>query len=360
MTNRTETRPLGIITAAAGMLMLILVVWVLYVAQNVLIPIAFAVVVAFVLWTVVDWMGRVPGLMHTPLFLRHSVVLGLFVWAIVLLIGTLRSNGEVLVQRLPQYTANILGLVRRLDEAYRIDEFIPGGLSSVVAANIDVTGVARQALGAMGSLGGLIVLILLYTAFLMIEYTGFVKKLHLAFPTGKKAEQLIAMSSDINSRIGGFLAVKTLINIVLGSLSYVALRWLGVELAGFWAIFIGVLNYTPYLGSVAGVIAPTLMVLAQTGEIKATLIAMAVLSALQFIIGSLIEPQVMGRRINLSPMMVLVALASWYALWGLPGAVLAVPMTVIILAVLGAVSFTRPLAVLLSNDGKIGDPRNKA
>jgi AI-2 transport protein TqsA len=359
VTNRPENRPLATIAAAAAMLMIVLVVWVLYIAQGVLIPIAFAVVVAFVLWTVVDWMGRVPGLRQTPLFLRHIFVLALFVWAIVLLIGTLRSNGEILVQRLPQYTTNILGLVQRLDEAYRIGDFIPGGLTSVVAANFDIQGVARQALGAMGSLGGLIVLILLYTSFLMIEYTGFVKKLHLAFPSGKKAEHLIALSTDINSRIGGFLAVKTLINIILGTLSYIALVLMGVELAGFWAIYIGVLNYTPYLGSVAGVIAPTLMVLAQTGEIKATLIAMAVLAALQFIIGSLIEPQVMGRRINLSPMMVLVALASWYSLWGLPGAVLAVPMTVIILAVMGAISFTRPYAVLLSNDGRIGDPRPK-
>jgi predicted PurR-regulated permease PerM len=56
-------------------------------------------------------------------------------------------------------------------------------------------------------------------------------------------------------------------------------------------------------------------------------------------------------------MMVLVSLASWYSLWGLPGAVLAVPMTVIILAVLGAIPFTRPAAILLSNDGRIGEGR---
>lgn len=359
MTGRRDP-PLAVISAAAALFLIIMVVWVLYVAQNVLIPIAFAVVVAFVLWTVVEWMGRVPGLRAMPLYLRHVIVLLLFMWAIFLLIGTIRSNGEVLVQRLPQYAANILGLVQRLDESWRIAEIIPGGLSSVVAANIDVQGVARQTLAAMGSLGGLIVLVLLYTAFLLIEYSGFVKKLHLAFPNGNRAAELLALSSEINGRIGGFLAVKTLINIVLGGLSYIALVWMGVELAGFWAIFIGLANYTPYLGSVAGVIAPTLMVLAQTGELRATLLAMAVLGALQFIIGSLIEPTVMGRRINLSPMMVLVALASWFALWGLPGAVLAVPMTVIILAVMGAVPFTRPFAVLLSNDGRIGEPRDKA
>lgn len=224
-----------------------------------------------------------------------------------------------------------------------------------MTANLDLQGVARQALGSLGSLGGLIVVVLLYTAFLMIEYGGFVKKLHLAWPQGDKATRIIALSSEINSRIGGFLAVKTVINIVLGMLSYFALVAMGVELAGFWAIYIGVLNYTPYIGSAAGVIAPTLMALAQTGNIQHALITGALLAALQFVIGSLIEPHVMGRRINLSPMMVLVSLASWYALWGLPGAVLAVPMTVIILAVLGAIPFTRPAAILLSNDGRIGD-----
>ncbi|GHC17181.1 MULTISPECIES: AI-2E family transporter [Gemmobacter] len=357
MTKRIETRPLAVITAFAAVGLFALVVWMLYIAQGVLVPLAFATVVAFVLWTVVDWMSRVPGLRRLPLILRHGAVLALFVVAIFLLVATLRSNGEVLVQRLPAYSSNILGLVAELDARFEIDKHIPGGLSKIVTSNVDLQGVARQSLGALGSLGGLIVLILLYTSFLMLEYTGFVKKLHMAYPQGDRAAQLIALSTDINSRIGGFLAVKTVINIILGALSYFGLKIMGIELAGFWAIYIGVLNYTPYLGSAAGVVAPSLMALAQTGDLKHAFLTMAILSALQFIIGSLIEPHVMGRRINLSPMMVLVSLASWYSLWGLPGAVLAVPMTVIILAVLGAIPFTRPAAILLSNDGRIGEGR---
>lgn len=355
MTRRLETRPLAIVTAFSAAGLIALSVLALYIAQAVLIPIAFALVVAFVLWAVVGWMGRVPGLRALPGFVHHAVVLGLFVIAIVLTANTLRSNGEILVQRIPQYSQNIIQLVADLDARFRMDQVIPGGLARVMTANLDLQGVARQALGTLGSLGGLIVVVLLYTAFLMIEYGGFVKKLHLAWPQGDKATRIIALSSEINSRIGGFLAVKTVINIVLGMLSYFALVAMGVELAGFWAIYIGVLNYTPYIGSAAGVIAPTLMALAQTGNIQHALITGALLAALQFVIGSLIEPHVMGRRINLSPMMVLVSLASWYALWGLPGAVLAVPMTVIILAVLGAIPFTRPAAILLSNDGRIGD-----
>ncbi|MEH7826936.1 AI-2E family transporter [Gemmobacter denitrificans] len=355
MSRRIETRPLAIVAAFSAAGLIALSVLALYIAQAILIPIAFAMVVTFVLWAVVDWMSRVPGLNLLPRVVHHAVVLGLFVVAIILTINTLRSNGEVLVQRIPQYSQNIIGLVAELDARFQIDQLIPGGLAQILGANFDLQGIARQFLATLGSLGGLLVLILLYTSFLMIEYGGFVRKLHMAFPNGEQAERIIAITSDINSRIGGFLAVKTVINIVLGVLSYFGLAAMGVELAGFWAIYIGVLNYTPYIGSAAGVVAPTLMALAQTGDIQHTVITGAILSALQFIIGSLIEPHVMGRRINLSPMMVLVSLASWYALWGLPGAVLAVPMTVIILAVLGAIPLTRPAAILLSNDGRIGE-----
>lgn len=349
MTRTPRTRPTAIITAFAAVGLFGTVVWLLYHGQVVLVPLCFAVVVAFVLWTVVDWMGRVPVLRQTPLLLRHAIVLAGFVVAMTMLMVTLRANTEVLVQRLPSYQANVIGLIGRLDERLELG----GMLSEFLAGEINLQAVARQGLATAGNLGGLIVLVLLYTTFLLVEYSGFVKKLHLAFPQNDRAEQMIALSADVNRRIGGFLAVKTLVNLMLGSVSYLALVVLGVELAGFWAIFIGVLNYTPYLGSFAGVMFPSLMVLAQSGDLQFTAITVVVLSVLQFVIGAVIEPRIIGRRINLSPLMVLVSLASWYALWGIAGAVLAVPMTVIILAVLGAIPFTRPLAILLSNDGRI-------
>lgn len=128
MTRRLETHPLAIVTAFSAAGLIALSVLALYIAQAVLIPIAFALVVAFVLWAVVGWMGRVPGLRALPGFVHHAVVLGLFVIAIVLTANTLRSNGEILVQRIPQYSQNIIQLVADLDARFRMDQVIPAGL----------------------------------------------------------------------------------------------------------------------------------------------------------------------------------------------------------------------------------------
>lgn len=338
--------------AVAGIVMIIGIG--LYVARGVLVPLAFGLVAAFVLRALADWLGQIPGGRHVPGFWRHMLVLSLFVVAIFAAFSTLRSNGELLALRLPQYTQNIQNVMTRLDARFGIDEIVPGGLSQLMADNLHFQRMARQTLGAAGSLGGTLTLVLLYAGFLMLEYDGYARKLRIALPDGR-AEALIGLFGEINARIGSFLAIKTLINLLLAIVSYIALRLMGVELAGFWAIVIGMLNYTPYLGTAVGIVAPTLMTLAQTGDAGFTLLACAILSVIQFVVSSLIEPQVMARHINLSPVVVLLALAGWYALWGLAGAVLAVPLTVIILAVLAANPFTRPVAVLMSNDGRIGE-----
>lgn len=339
--------------AAAGLVAL--TVLALHLARDILIPLAFALVVAFILWALVDWMGRVPGLRRLPVLLRHVTVLILFGLVLVLAVSTLRSTVEQLRHELPQYAANLRALLAALDQRFGLEAHLPGGLSRMVSADPDLEGLARAALADVGSFGGLLVLTALYTTFLLLEYGGLVKKLHMAFPEGDRALRLAALGAEINRRIGGFLAVKTLINLTLGLASWLGLRLMGVEFAGFWAILIGVLGYTPYLGSVAGVGAPALMALAQTGDLRHAALVGIMLGALQFILGSLIEPHVMGRRINLSPLMVLISLAGWFALWGLPGAVLAVPMTVSLLAALGTWPATRPVAILLSHDGRIGE-----
>jgi predicted PurR-regulated permease PerM len=341
------------LTAFATLGIVVLVVLILYHGQFVLVPMAFAVVAAFVIWTAVTWLGTLPVIGRTPLWLRHMVLLGLFIFALTSLLVQVRVNAEVLVGRLPTYQANIIALLERLDAQFGLNQDGGGGLATLMPAQMNLQSLARTVAGTLGNLGGLILIIFFYTAFLLVEYTGFVKKLHLAFDGRADVDRALAVAREVNGRIGGFLAIKTVINIILGVASYVALLWMEVDLAGFWAIVIGVLNYVPYLGSAAGVTFPVLMTLAQTGSIREAVVATVVLSAIQIIVGLVLEPRMIGARINLSPLVVLVSLASWYALWGVPGAVLAMPMTVIILTIMGGFVTTRPVAVLLSNSGKV-------
>ena len=330
-----------------------LLVWILYNGRDVLMPLAFAVVVACVLWTAVDWMGRLPLIGATPVWLRHVAVLAVAAFALTAMFLQLRTNIDVLARAVPAYQANVIGMVERLDMRFELNELWPGGLSRVLSEQMDLQGFIRGTLFTLTNIGGLVALIFLYTAFLLVEYTGIVAKMRIAFDDQDGVERLLTLGHQVNERIGGYLAIKTLINILLGSASYIALLWLGVDLAGFWAIVIGLLNYVPYLGSAAGVLLPSLMALAQTGNLGQTALVVVVLSALQFIIGAVIEPRVIGQRMNLSPLVVLLSLACWYAIWGLPGAALAIPMTVILVSLLGAFDFTRPFAVMLSNTGRV-------
>jgi predicted PurR-regulated permease PerM len=130
----------------------------------------------------------------------------------------------------------------------------------------------------------------------------------------------------------------------------------GVEFAVFWAIVIAVVNYIPYVGSAIGTAFPVALALVQFSDINAVLLLLAALIAAQVVVGNVIEPQVMGGSMNLSPYVILIALTAWTSLWGVAGAIFSVPITAIMVIVFSEFTRTRPLAVLLSRDGRIDDP----
>jgi AI-2 transport protein TqsA len=91
----------------------------------------------------------------------------------------------------------------------------------------------------------------------------------------------------------------------------------------------------------------------QFEELGTILAMLAALSAVQFVIGNFLDPWVMGSSLNLSPFAILISLAVWSELWGVPGAFLAVPITAIMTIVFSEFSGTRPIAVLLSKNGRL-------
>jgi len=86
------------------------------------------------------------------------------------------------------------------------------------------------------------------------------------------------------------------------------------------------------------------------GQIFAVLLPLVIA---QFVIGNIIDPLAMGNSLNLSPFAILASLAVWTALWGIPGAFLAVPITAILAIVLSEFPGARPISVLLSRNGKV-------
>jgi AI-2 transport protein TqsA len=153
----------------------------------------------------------------------------------------------------------------------------------------------------------------------------------------------------MNRKIGEYLTVKTLINLILGGLSLAVLWVMGVDFALFWAIAIAFMNYIPYVGSYIGVALPAIFSLAQFGQLSTSLILTGLLIVAQMVVGNVVEPRVIGRQLNLSPFVVIVSLLFWTSLWGVPGAILAIPMTSVLVIALSSFPQTRFMAVLMAN-----------
>lgn len=92
-----------------------------------------------------------------------------------------------------------------------------------------------------------------------------------------------------------------MINAILGVLSWAVMWWFGVDFAVFWALLIALLNYIPYVGSFLGVVFPVLLSLAQFGALQTTIWLTLWLTTVQFYVGNILEPKLIGKQVNLSP-----------------------------------------------------------
>jgi AI-2 transport protein TqsA len=208
-------------------------------------------------------------------------------------------------------------------------------------------------LSSTGSILLTFVVALMYAVFLLAERRVFEAKLANLSDDPRQVARIRAVIGTINQRIGSYLALKTLLSVLLAVISYVVMRLYGLEFAALWAVLIALLNFVPYVGSVLGVVLPVLMAVVQFADPGMVLQLLLVLSAVQFGIGNFLDPYVMANSLNLSPFAILVSLALWSELWGIPGAFLAVPITAIVTIVLSEFQGTRPLAVLLSRQGQV-------
>jgi predicted PurR-regulated permease PerM len=149
------------------------------------------------------------------------------------------------------------------------------------------------------------------------------------------------------------LWIKTLMSVATASLSWCVLAAVGCSNASFWALIIFMLNYIPFVGSLLGVLFPALLILVQFGSFGPFVTVLVGLAVIQFSLGNVLEPRLMGSSLNLSPVAIVVSLATWGGLWGVAGMFLCVPIMVSVMIVFAHFAPTRPLAILLSATGRL-------
>lgn len=328
--------------------------WLLWIGKPILLPVFAAVISVYILSTAAASMQALPILGRLPAWARRGLILILFAIVVVLLFILVINNLVQVVAILPQYESNLEQLITDNASILGIENQPTWeNLRRATLDQIDLRAWMTPALLSLRGFGVTLFLVVLYSSFFIAERGVMARKVMIAMGDEDVGERTIQLLSRINERIGQYLFVKTVVNIILGALSFIILLFFGIEFALFWAVLIAFLNYIPYIGSMIGVIFPVLLSLAQFGTLSMAGAVMVALTIAQIFVAFFLEPRMMGRAFNLSPFVVLLALAFWSSLWGLPGALLAVPLTVSLILVFAELKATRPIAVLLSASGKL-------
>ena len=327
-------------TALAQIVLIVLgIVAALYFARPVLLPIFLACVAAMTLKPLIRW----SSCCHIPPAFSAAIVLLLLVAGVVIGFSQFGRPAMAWVNDAPQHMTELRQRIQKL--------LPPGARFSAAAAAVNNLGATEaekkedqknaptvQVKDNHSSaslinwtelfLVGLIeTLVLLYL--LLASGDLFLQKLVHVMPTLRDKKRAVEISHEIQQNISNYLFSVTLINIGLGVVVSGGLYFMGVPNAAMWGIFVAVLNFVPYFGPVAGII-----LLAAVGlltfetSLWQALLPPAWYLLLHLLEANLVTPVLLGRRFTLNPVVIFVSLIFWTWLWGMPGALLSVPILV--------------------------------
>jgi predicted PurR-regulated permease PerM len=302
---------------------LVVVIAGLRAATSIIVPFLIALFVAMISLPLQNWLlkHKVPGGLAVFLTLIADVLL--IVGIGFLFAGSVQGFSAAA----PKYKAKLTELASSLISYVNAQGFPVSG--EIVTDQLN-PGMAfdmlNNALRGAASLLSNFVLVFLTILFVLFEALGFRDKLERII--GRSAHRLDRFSKIIQD-VQQYLVVKTLVSLVTGILVGTAMGLLGLDFPVLWGLLAFLLNYIPSLGSIIAAVPPALLALIQYGPGRAVGVAI-VFAAVNVLLGNLIEPQLMGRRLGLSTLVVFLSLVFWGWVWGPVGMLLSVPLTRIV------------------------------
>ncbi len=333
--------------AALAYLAVLATLGLLVVARDLFIPFAVALMLWVLIQALADAVGSLSlGGRRLPAWARLAaagVVIGAAGWGMLRLVV---RNAERVAALLPGYQQNL---------EQRLAEWGPklglGAMETLgdLVGDVPVMDLVGRLAQALGAFAGTVGLVLIYLLFLLVEQRFFPAKLAALCGDSDTTRSWTEALGRARRQIQGYVGIKTAASAVTGLASYAVLRYLGVDLAGFWALLIFALNFIPTLGSIVAVVFPLLLVLVQfDAPARPFLVAAIGLIGIQVVVGNVLEPRWMGDSLNLSPLALILALSAWGAMWGVVGMFLSVPLTVIVAILCNQWPRSRGIAILLA------------
>ncbi len=353
MTTPGTTNPLFGAVATLGLVTL--TVYLLVVGEQILLPLVLALLVSYLITALGHRIERLQiGRLNPPPWMGLSGAILAVVIVIALIVQIVASNVSDVADSAPQYQKQLEEMFAQASAflARFLGQEQPLTLTALLK-EINLRSVVESFALAFQSIAANTFQVLAYVTFLLLERRMFDRKLSLLFTNPTREAAVRATLREIGRKIETYVLIKTAISLLNAVLSYIVLTLFGVDFAGFWALLVFVLNFIPYIGSPIAMLFPTVLSLLQFGSMVMALFVLGSLWAIQAFVENFIEPRITGRTLNLSPIVMIVSLSVWGAIWGITGMILSVPLMVMIMITLAQFPKTRPIAIVMSERGEV-------
>ncbi len=319
----------------------------LYFLSGILIPL----VIAFVLVVLVDAVvmfinARWPGAPKWVVSAAAGLVVilsasgGMFVLA---------QGAVQVVQQGPALLDRIDVLVQNAGRSLHLKE--PLGLQALVGS-VSIPRIAGSVLETVQGIAGAILLIVIYFGFMVAGRRRISRKIDAVAGTSERKVAIKRIIGRIAADIRTYLWVQAVTGIFLALAAAAVMLAVGLNNVLFWTVIFFLLTFIPNIGVTVGSIAPALFALLQFDSVWPAIAIFAVIQVAAFIVGNLVYPRMQADTQNIDPVTTILALSLWTFLWGLPGAFLAVPMTLMLMMAFAQFDGTKWVAAALSNDGE--------
>ncbi|MCB0725577.1 MAG: AI-2E family transporter [Ignavibacteriae bacterium] len=343
-----NTKYLRALTIIASILLVGFAVFVLKELQGILVPLVIAIFIALLFQPFYRWMKskKIPGFVAIIVIILIIVIISnitsVFVYAGI---NSITANSVYYETKFTEMYMNAAHFLKiSPDQIASIQESLQ--LKNLMMES-SVTGAVSGIFSGILSIFSNFVLILIYVIFLLSEFGSMRKRIVKAF-TQEKASALYKTFTDIFDDVRKYIIGKTLLSLAQAIVIWVILFFAGVEFAFMWAFIFFITDYIPYIGSIVVTVFVGFAMIFQFGDFLYPVFIVVLLTVVQNVKGNMVEPKVLGDRLDLSPILLLVSLLFWGYVWGIVGMILAYPIMSMIKIVLMNFPQTRSIAILMS------------
>lgn len=312
-------------------LFVLAVLYTLFVARVLILPVVLAIITSFILAPVVGWLQRrrVPPAVGAALLL--AALTGGLVWGLYTLSGPAATWAKAAPQalwRLETKVRVVRDMVRGIGQATdRVEQLASVGEPANVVT-VQGPGLGELLLFGTWNVLAAAGLVIILAYFLLASGDLFLRKLVGALPRLHDRKTAVATSREIQESVSAYLFTVSAINAGFGAAVGLAMAALGMPNALLWGALAAVLNFVPFIGPLVGVAVVFIAAGLAFDTLAAALAPALAYMALHILEGSFVTPLILSRRFTLNPVVVVLGLIFWGWIWGIPGALLAMPLLV--------------------------------